>query len=58
MSSRQLYSEIARSGSWDEDDVSPGRGQGVHRLFEYQQEPEEVALEKTLELSKVKFPTV
>ncbi len=59
MSSPKLYSEVVRPGSSDEDAVSPGRNQhGIRWLVEYQQESEEVALEKTLQLSKVKFSTV
>ena len=51
MSSSKLYSDAVRSGSSDEDVVSPGRDI-FDWLHAYQQESEEVALQKSLQLSK------
>ena len=47
MSSSKLYSDAVRSGSSDEDVVSPGRDI-FDWLHAYQQESEEVALQKSV----------
>jgi hypothetical protein len=60
MSSDKLYSDAVRSGSSDEDVASPGPDQGngiFDWLHVYQHESEEVALQKSLQLSKVSFIT-
>lgn len=55
MCSRKLYSEAARSGSSDENvsGQDENRHSIVNWLSAYQDESEEIALKKAIQLSKV-----
>ena len=63
MTSRQLYSNVVRSGSSEEDlDLVHGEQDGkiddhlqVNWLYKYQRQSEEIALAKSLKLSQVKY---
>lgn len=60
MMSKRLYSEVVSKGSSSEDDSemrTPKSGCLVNWLREYQDDEEQVALEKALELSRVRFVT-